>query len=92
MALRRDHIPIVIQLDLQPRTQNASSRFLIKEIKKSNIKAEIRGRLAQLSLFNRETATPQDVDQRLEEIQSVILEALQNNCPKARPSQYARPG
>jgi hypothetical protein len=49
MALRRDHIPIVIQLDLQPRTQNASSRFLIKEIKKTNIKAEIRGRLAQLS-------------------------------------------
>jgi exonuclease III len=92
MTLGWDHIPIITQLDLEIHTQPPPNRFRIKEIEKTRTKAEIKDGLAQLRPFNAETAAPQDVDQRLEEIQTVILKALQNNCQKTKPSPYAKPG
>ena len=92
MTLGWDHIPIITQLDLETHTQPPPDRFRTKEIEKTSTKAEIKDGLAQLRPFNAETAAPQDVDQRLEEIQTVILKALQNNCQKTKPSPYAKPG
>ena len=90
MTLGWDHIPIITQLDLEIHTQPPPNRFRIKEIEKTHTKAEIKDGLAQLRLFNAEIAAPQDIDQRLEEIQTVILKALQNNCQKTKPSPYAK--
>src|SRR5207248_11431723 len=61
-----------------------SNRFRIKEIGKTRIKAEVKDGLAQLGPFNAQTASPQEVDQRLGEIQSVILEALQKELPESQ--------
>ena len=46
MALGRDHIPIVIQLDLETHTQGPSNRFRVKKIEKTNLKIEIKEGLA----------------------------------------------
>ena len=57
MALRRDHIPIVIQLDLEIYIQAPPNRFRVKEIKKTRTKEELKKGLAQLRPFNIETAS-----------------------------------
>ena len=77
-AITKDHIPIWIQANLTVQPQPISKRFALKMINKWGLCSAIQ-ELPWASAV-----------QPLEALQEAIQTALEEHCPKARPSKHAR--
>ena len=95
-AQMTDHIPIMLKIETScPRTE-PKAQFIVSKINTQNFRQAVELRLAgRQELCPREagtTALPTEgeVDAAVSCVQAAILSALQEHCPKAKPSQYAR--
>jgi len=95
-ALALDHIPIQIQLDLDIKAQLNGKRYAIRKLKTDSFLNTVKQQLQDLEeihLIPNERgslATPEEIDQRLERIQVVIKNGLEEHCPVLKPGPYAQ--